>query len=120
MASYSAIIAGTKALLRLAIRHNFPFAVIAESVGNPYGLHPDGTPDWGVYDDRELESLINDSGSVADIRGYWQAEGPLHSWTDETGKLREDIRPRTASRMPAGYSHCHRRMWRRWNNLQSQ
>jgi len=90
MASYPAIVAATKALLRLAIRHNFPFAVIAESVGNPHGLHPDGTPDWDVYDDRELESLISDSGSVADIRGYWQAEGPLHSWTDETGKLRED------------------------------
>ncbi len=97
MAPYPAIIAGTKALLRLAIRHNFPFAVIAESVGNPHGLHADGTPDWGVYDDRELESLINDSGSVADIRGYWQAEGPLHSWTDETGKLREDY-PHLAGR----------------------
>jgi len=90
MAPYPIIVAATKALLRLAIRYNFPFAVIAESVGNPSALHPDGTPDWDVYDDRELESLINDSGSVADIRGYWQAEGPLHSWTDETGKLRED------------------------------
>lgn len=97
MAPYPAIVAATKALLRLAIRYNFPFAVIAESVGNPSALHPDGTPDWDVYDDRELESLINDSGSVADIRGYWQAEGPLHSWTDETGKLREDY-PHLAGR----------------------
>ncbi|KKN74795.1 hypothetical protein LCGC14_0386880 [marine sediment metagenome] len=88
--TYARIVEGTKYLLRKAKQEGFPFLVIRTGVGHPSDLNPDGSVDWSAFDDPELEELIVETGSIVGLHAYFQMEGPMHSWTDEVGKLRED------------------------------